>query len=60
MDTVKTTTRTRPGRCPTHGDVQAQKTIPQFKRPFVIIFTVRRLRSMLTPYRCPDCGAKAS
>jgi hypothetical protein len=60
MATVNTTTRTRQGRCPTHGDVKAQKTIPQFKFPFVIVFLVRRILAALQPYRCPTCGAKAS
>jgi hypothetical protein len=60
MPTVNTAIRTRPGRCPTHGDVNAQKTVPTFKRPFVIIFTARRLRSALQPYRCPMCSEKAA
>lgn len=60
MPATNTTTHTRPGRCPTHGEVKAQKTIPTFKFPFVIVFLVRRLRAALQPYRCPTCGAKAS
>lgn len=60
MATVNTTTRTRPGRCTTHGEVKAQKTIPTFKFPFVIVFLVRRLVAALQPYRCPICGTKAS
>jgi hypothetical protein len=50
---------TRPGHCPTHGDVQAQKTIPTFKFPFVIVFLVRRAIAAFAPYRCPQCGVKA-
>jgi len=53
------TIRTRAGSCPTHGKVQAQKTIPTFKFPFVIVFLVRRAIAALAPYRCPQCGVKA-
>jgi hypothetical protein len=60
MATVKTSTRTRSGRCPTHGEVNAQKTIPTFKFPFVIVFLIRRLIAVLRPYSCPTCGAKTS
>jgi hypothetical protein len=60
MPATNTDTRTRPGRCPTHGDVQAQKAVPTFKFPFVIVFLVRRLLAALQPYRCPACGTKAA
>jgi hypothetical protein len=60
METVKTTTRTRPGRCEKHGEVLAEKTVPQFKPPFVFIFLVRRMLAALRPYRCPTCGARAA
>ncbi|HLM84578.1 MAG TPA: hypothetical protein VK272_00165 [Solirubrobacteraceae bacterium] len=60
MPTDNANTRTRPGRCPTHGEVAAQKEIPQFKFPFVIVFLVRRALAALRPYRCPTCGAKAA
>jgi hypothetical protein len=60
MQTVNTITRTQPRRCPTHGEVAAEKTIPTFKKPFVFIFLFRRLAAALRPYRCPQCGARAS
>lgn len=60
MATVNIDTRTRAARCPTHGDVEAEKTIPTFKSPFVLVFLVRRLLAVLQPYRCPTCGARAA
>lgn len=60
MATVNFVTQTRQGRCPTHGDVEAEKAIPQFKPPFVIVFLVRRLLAVFAAYHCPMCGAKAS
>jgi hypothetical protein len=60
MPATNTALRTRPGRCPTHGDIQAHKTVPTFKFPFPIVFLVRRLMAAFRPYRCPSCGAKAS
>jgi hypothetical protein len=59
MATASSNTRTRPGHCPTHGEVTAERTIPTFKFPFVIVFLVRRLLANFQPYRCPTCGAKA-
>jgi hypothetical protein len=59
MPATNQTMRTRAGRCPTHGEVQAQKEMPTFKFPFVIVFLVRRLMAALRPYQCPQCGAKA-
>lgn len=60
MPATNTATRERPGRCPTHGDVRAVKTIPTFRAPFVITFLVRRSLTAVKPYRCPECGAKAA
>jgi len=47
----------RPGRCPTHRDVQATKEISKVSFPF-FIWAALRLRSAIQPYRCPECGAK--
>ena len=60
MATTRTDTRTRLGRCPVHGDVTAEKAVPQFKFPFVIVFLARRLIAAFQPYRCPACGARSS
>jgi hypothetical protein len=57
---TRTDTRTRPGHCAIHGDVTAEKAVPKFKFPFVIVFLVRRLMVALQPYRCPTCGARAA
>jgi predicted RNA-binding Zn-ribbon protein involved in translation (DUF1610 family) len=45
------------GRCPTHGEVQATKEVPNFGWP-VIVYLFRRVRSAFQPYRCPQCGEK--
>jgi hypothetical protein len=58
MATIDTETRTRPGTCPTHGRVTAERTVPKLKFPFVITAIARGAAAM-RPYRCPDCGAKA-
>ena len=60
MAIVNTDTRTRVGRCPARGDVNAEKTIPTFKFPFVLVFLVRRFLAMFQPYRCPTCGEKTA
>jgi hypothetical protein len=51
-------TRNRPGRCPEHGDVVAEKRLPKLRFPF-FVWGIRRLLALLGPYRCPTCGAKA-
>lgn len=50
---------TRTGTCPTHGTVQATRTMPSPGFPFVV-YAVRRLLAGRRPYRCPDCGAAVS
>jgi hypothetical protein len=47
------------GRCPTHGDVQATKEVPNVSFPFVA-YLFRRIRSAFQPYRCPQCGDKVA
>ena len=47
---------TRTGTCPTHGSVQATRTMPRPGFPFVV-YAIRRLLARRRPYRCPDCGA---
>jgi hypothetical protein len=51
--------RTRPGACPTHGQVTAEKQVPKLKFPFVITGVARSLAAA-RPYRCPNCGTKTS
>jgi hypothetical protein len=46
---------TRAGTCPTHGTVQATRTMPKPGFPF-LVYAVRRLLAGNRPYRCPDCG----
>jgi hypothetical protein len=50
---------TRPGRCPTHGEVSAVKEVPEFTPPG-LFWAFKRIGAMAAPYRCPQCGAKAS
>ena len=45
------------GRCPTHGDVQATKEVPNPGFPF-IVYAFERVGSVFQPYRCPQCGEK--
>jgi hypothetical protein len=46
---------TRTGTCPSHGTVQATRTMPKPGFPFVV-YAVRRLLDGNRAYRCPDCG----
>lgn len=50
---------TRTGTCPTHGTVQATRTMPRPGFPFVV-YAIRRLLAGRKPYRCPDCGVAVS
>jgi hypothetical protein len=50
-------TQTRPGRCPTHGSVEATRQIPRLGFPFVVSAT-RRLLAQRQPFRCPTCGER--
>jgi hypothetical protein len=59
MAMIDTETRTRPGTCPAHGEVAAEKRVPKLKFPFIITGIARGLAAA-RPYRCPTCGAKAS
>lgn len=59
MAMINNETFTRPGTCPTHGHVTAEKQVPKLKFPFVITGLARSLAAA-RPYRCPSCGSKAS
>jgi hypothetical protein len=58
MSTINNEIRTRPGTCPTHGPVTAEKKVPKLKFPIMVTGPARAAAAM-RPYRCPDCGAKA-
>jgi hypothetical protein len=58
MSMFKYETRTRHGRCTTHGQVSV-KQVPKLTFPFVITGVARGLAAG-RPYRCPQCGAKLS
>jgi hypothetical protein len=49
-------TRTRAGRCPTHGEVAGQKTVHKLSFPFFITGLLRAVAAFKR-YRCPSCGA---
>ena len=57
MPTTDNETRTRPGTCPTHGRVTAEKQVPKLKFPFTVTGP-KRVVALTRPYHCPDCGAK--
>ena len=54
MANVETEMQT--GHCPTHGAVEATRTIPRMGFPF-LVFAVRRYLARRRPYVCPECGA---
>ena len=47
----------QPGQCPSHGVVQATKSVPRIRFPF-LVFGVLRLWALQRPYRCPACGGR--
>jgi hypothetical protein len=57
MAETRMRTKTRAGRCPAHGSVQATKEVPVFTPPG-LFWVFRYLASAIQPYRCPDCGAR--
>jgi predicted RNA-binding Zn-ribbon protein involved in translation (DUF1610 family) len=56
---IKNETRTRHGKCRTHGEVTGSKLVPQITFPFFITGIARGLAA-IKPYRCPECGAKVA
>ncbi len=52
-------TRTRPGTCPAHGTVTAEKQVPKLAFPFFITGIARALAAARA-YRCPTCGTKTT
>lgn len=59
MAMIENETRTRPGTCPTHGRVTAEKRVPKIKFPFIVTGAARALAAR-RPYRCPTCQSKTS
>ena len=53
---MATETQTAPGRCPTHGQVEATREIPSVTFPPIFTAILRSLAKR-RPYRCPTCGA---
>jgi hypothetical protein len=45
----------RPGRCATHGAVEARRQVPKPQFPF-LVYAVRRLFASRRPFLCPTCG----
>lgn len=54
--TMAIETQTTIGDCPTHGEVEAIRELPQMSFP-PMITAVRRAIAKRRPYRCPTCGA---
>jgi len=47
------------GTCPTHGQVQATREVPEMSWPF-IVYGFKRLAARNKPYHCPECGGPVS
>jgi len=56
---MATETQTRTATCPTHGTVEATRTMPRPGFPF-FVYAIRRLLAGRRPYRCPTCGGPAT
>jgi hypothetical protein len=52
-------TRTRAGKCPVHGTVQGEKTVPTAFWP-VVAYLGHRIAAQFEPYHCPVCGTKTT
>ena len=55
----KAPVQARLSRCQTHGIVEATRTLPRLRFPFIIT-GVMRLVAMTRPFHCPQCGAVAT
>jgi hypothetical protein len=51
--------QTRRGTCPSHGAVEATRTIPGAGFPW-LVNAVRRSLARRRPFRCPTCGASVT
>jgi len=52
-----TETQVTLGDCPTHGEVEATRELPQVTFPPLITAVRRAVAKRRRPYRCPTCGA---
>ena len=48
-------TQSQPGRCPTHGTVEATREVPKMGFP-VVYFAIVRSMAQRRPFHCPECG----
>jgi hypothetical protein len=53
---MATEVQTQPGRCLTHGTVEATREVPQMGFPYVV-YILRRALAQRRPFLCPECGA---
>jgi hypothetical protein len=56
-DNARDVIQTRSGRCPSHGVVDATRTLPRLKFP-ILVSGVQRLIALTGPYHCPRCHAR--
>jgi hypothetical protein len=52
---MATEVQVRPGRCPTHGTVDATRRVPKPQFPF-LVYALRRVFASRRPFLCPECG----
>jgi hypothetical protein len=52
---MATEVQVRPGRCPTHGTVEATRRVPKPQFPF-LVYALRRALASRRPFLCPECG----
>jgi hypothetical protein len=45
------------GECPSHGEVEAAREVPQVSFPPLINAMRRAVAKRTRPYRCPICGS---
>lgn len=55
----ETKEKTKSGTCPTHGSVQATKSVPVFTMPG-LFYVFKAAANAFQPYRCPQCGSRVS
>jgi hypothetical protein len=55
----KTDIETRSGHCSTHGQVEATRSLPAIRFPFVY-YSVARMLAKRRPFQCPTCGSTVS
>jgi hypothetical protein len=58
-ENTRGTIQRRSGRCPSHGLVDATRTLPPLRFP-IFVSGVRRLIAMTGAYECPRCRARTT